>query len=52
MTVAILVVGEDVCADHFQGVIRKEDVRVTEKDKVKIEESFRVGDCVRGVVVG
>lgn len=26
-------------------------MRATEKDKVKIEESFRVGDLVRGVVV-
>ena len=49
--VAILIVGEHVCADAFAGVVRREDVRGWEVDKVKIEESFRVGDLVRGVVV-
>lgn len=50
-TVEILVVGEVVCREGFQGMIRREDVRATEKDRVKIEESFRVGDLVRGVVI-
>ena len=68
-TVAILVVGEAVCEDEFQGVIRYvtfchysrwlltvsthrvQDVRATEKDKVKIVESFRPGDIVRAQVV-
>ena len=35
----------------FQGIIRREDIRAMEKDKVKVEESFRVGDLVRGEVV-
>jgi exosome complex component CSL4 len=43
--VAILVVGE------WQGLIRVQDVRATEKDRVKIFESFRPGDVVRAVVV-
>ncbi|KAF2252200.1 hypothetical protein BU26DRAFT_252675 [Trematosphaeria pertusa] len=47
----ILVVNSSVCREPFQGMIRREDVRLTEKDKVKIEESFRVGDLVRGVVI-
>lgn len=50
-TVAILVVGETVCADEFQGVIRKEDVRATEKDKVILGASFLPGDIVRACVV-
>lgn len=37
--------------EEFQGIIRVQDVRATEKDKVKIGESFRGGDVVRGVVV-
>jgi exosome complex component CSL4 len=37
--------------EHFDGVIRVQDIRATEKDKVKIGESFRGGDVVRGVVV-
>jgi len=53
--VAILVVGDGeagrVCADEWAGVLRREDVRATEKEKVVIGESFRVGDVVRGVVV-
>jgi exosome complex component CSL4 len=47
----ILTVDDVVCREAFGGQIRREDVRATEKDKVKIEESFRVGDVVRGVVI-
>lgn len=43
--------GEDVCGDEWQAVVRKEDVRATEKEKVVCAEGFRVGDLVRGVVV-
>lgn len=43
--------GENVCGDEWQAVVRKEDVRATEKDKVVCAEGFRVGDVVRGVVV-
>lgn len=37
--------------DEFTGVIRVQDVRATEKDKVKIADCFRGGDVVKGVVV-
>lgn len=50
-TVAILVVGNDVCKDEFNGVIRREDVRATEKDKVVLGDGFRPGDIVRALVV-
>jgi exosome complex component CSL4 len=50
-TVAILVVGETVLEGEWQGLIRVQDVRATEKDKVKIFESFRPGDIVRAQVV-
>jgi exosome complex RNA-binding protein Csl4 len=36
---------------EWQGLIRVQDVRATEKDKVKIFESFRPGDIVRAMVV-
>lgn len=49
--VAILVVDENVCADEWAGVVRKEDVRATEKEKVVVGDSFRVGDVIRGEVV-
>jgi exosome complex component CSL4 len=49
--VAILVVGETVLDGEWQGTIRVQDVRATEKDRVKIFESFRPGDVVRAVVV-
>jgi exosome complex component CSL4 len=38
--------------EEFTGVIRVQDVRSTEKDKVKIADCFRGGDVVRGAVVG
>jgi exosome complex component CSL4 len=50
-TVAILVVGETVLDGEWQGLIRVQDVRATEKDRIKIFESFRPGDIVRAVVV-
>jgi exosome complex component CSL4 len=40
-----------VAPPGFQGTIRSQDVRATEKDRVKIVESFAIGDVVRGVVV-
>ena len=50
-SVAILVVGETVLDGEWQGLIRVQDVRATEKDKVRIFDSFRPGDIVRAVVV-
>jgi len=50
-SVTILVVGETVLDGEWQGLIRVQDVRATEKDKVKIFESFRPGDIVRAVVI-
>lgn len=37
--------------EEFTGVIRSQDVRATEKDKVKIGDCFRGGDVVKGVVI-
>ncbi|KAI5865509.1 hypothetical protein GGS23DRAFT_559581 [Durotheca rogersii] len=50
-TVAILVVGDTVLEAEWQGLVRAQDVRATEKDKVKIYESFRPGDIVRARVI-
>lgn len=43
--------GEDPSGLDFSGVIRQQDVRLTETDKVKVGECFRVGDLVRARVV-
>ncbi|KIJ68325.1 hypothetical protein HYDPIDRAFT_124691 [Hydnomerulius pinastri MD-312] len=37
--------------EEFTGVIRTQDVRATEKDKVKIGDCFRGGDVIKGVVI-
>ena len=37
--------------EEFTGVIRVQDVRATEKDRVKIADCFRGGDVVKGLVV-
>jgi exosome complex component CSL4 len=50
-TVVIQQVGETVLQTEWQGVIRVQDVRATEKDKVKIHESFKPGDIVRAQVI-
>jgi len=49
--VAILICGDTVLEAEWQGVIRVQDVRATEKDRIKIYESFRPGDIVRAEVV-
>ncbi|KAK4138766.1 hypothetical protein BT67DRAFT_21428 [Trichocladium antarcticum] len=49
--VAILVCGDTVLDAEWQGLIRVQDVRATEKDRVKIYESFRPGDIVRAEVI-
>ncbi|PWN22592.1 hypothetical protein BCV69DRAFT_257534 [Microstroma glucosiphilum] len=43
--------GEDPAGLDFSGVIRSQDVRLTETDKVKMGECFRVGDLVRARVI-
>jgi exosome complex component CSL4 len=43
--------GEHTCRDVFPATIRQQDIRATEIDKVKVTESFRVGDVVRAVVI-
>lgn len=52
VTVEILVIDDRVCREAFQGIVRREDVRATEKDRVVVADSFRVGDIIRGIVVG
>ncbi|KAK0720082.1 putative exosome 3 [Lasiosphaeris hirsuta] len=49
--VAILICGDTVLDAEWQGLIRVQDVRATEKDRVKIYESFRPGDIVRAEVI-
>jgi exosome complex component CSL4 len=49
--VVIQQVGSTVLQTEWQGVIRVQDVRATEKDKVKIYESFKPGDIVRAQVI-
>ncbi|KAF3910794.1 hypothetical protein ABW20_dc0102571 [Dactylellina cionopaga] len=50
-TASIFVVNNRICGDEFQGVIRVQDVRLTEVDKVKVFTSFRPGDIVRAKVI-
>ncbi|EPY51179.1 exosome subunit Csl4 [Schizosaccharomyces cryophilus OY26] len=50
-TVSISVV-DDICVkEEFQGVIHVQDIRATEKNKVKVQNSFRPGDIVRALVL-
>jgi exosome complex component CSL4 len=37
--------------EEFTGLVRVQDVRATDKDRVKIGDCFRGGDVVRGLVV-
>lgn len=37
--------------EEFTGVVRAQDIRAAEKDKVRMGDCFRGGDVVRGIVV-
>lgn len=53
-TLSILALGSTgsaVLKEALPGLIRQQDIRATEIDKVKVNESFRVGDVVRAVVI-
>ncbi|KAI9366768.1 hypothetical protein DFJ73DRAFT_890871, partial [Zopfochytrium polystomum] len=50
-TLSILIVGGVPCSENFQGVIRVQDVRATEKDKVQIYKCYRPGDIVKAQVI-
>ncbi|KAJ1974518.1 hypothetical protein H4R35_003568 [Dimargaris xerosporica] len=50
-TVAIMMVDASPCKEDYQGIIRSQDVRVTEKDQVKMHLCFRPGDMVRAQVI-
>ena len=48
----ILAVGSQMLAEPFHGVLRKEDVRATEKDSVDMYKSFRPADFIRARIIG
>lgn len=48
---SILAVSSTVATHPFRGILRAQDVRSTEKDKVKLADCFRVGDIVRAQVI-
>eukprot|EP00243_Klebsormidium_subtile_P004205 TRINITY_DN18004_c0_g1_i1.p1 TRINITY_DN18004_c0_g1~~TRINITY_DN18004_c0_g1_i1.p1 ORF type:complete len:194 (-),score=37.31 TRINITY_DN18004_c0_g1_i1:172-753(-) len=50
-TADILCVGPRAVTQKFTGIIRQQDVRATEIDKVEIATSFRPGDIVRAEVL-
>lgn len=39
-------------SEEFTGVIRLADIRLTERDKIKMGDCFRLGDLVKARVVG
>ncbi|KAL3695131.1 hypothetical protein R1sor_008782 [Riccia sorocarpa] len=48
---AIVCVGQKAVREKFTGIIRQQDVRATEIDKVDMPSSFRPGDIVRAEVI-
>ncbi|XP_065364009.1 exosome complex component CSL4 [Calliphora vicina] len=43
---SILSIGEHVLEQNYRAMLRKEDVRSTEKDRVEMYKSFRPGDII------
>ena len=44
-------IGDVVLTRAYRGILRKEDVRATEKDRVELYKSFRPGDIILARVV-
>jgi len=49
--VHILCVGDGVLSSPFRGLLRKEDVRATERDRVELYRCFRPGDIALARVI-
>ena len=49
--VSILCIGDNVLDKSYRGILRKEDVRATEKDRVDMYKSFRPGDIILARIV-
>ncbi|XP_057801910.1 uncharacterized protein LOC131017191 [Salvia miltiorrhiza] len=47
----IVCVGPKSVREKFTGIIRQQDVRATEIDKVEMHSSFRPGDIVKALVL-
>lgn len=43
---SIRCIGDTVLSTSFRGVLKKEDIRATEKDRVEVYKSFRPGDII------
>jgi len=50
-SVSIMCVGDKALKETSSGIIRVQDVRATEADKVEIYKSFRPGDIVRAEII-
>mmetsp|Transcript_88209 Transcript_88209/g.175211 ORF Transcript_88209/g.175211 Transcript_88209/m.175211 type:complete len:188 (+) Transcript_88209:127-690(+) len=48
---AIVAVGETPLTEKFRGMIRKQDVRLFEVDKLRMTDCFRIGDFVRAQIL-
>lgn len=44
-------IGDIVLTRPYRGVVRRDDVRATEKDKIEMYKSFRPGDIILARVV-
>lgn len=50
-SVEIIAVHDQACREPFPGVVRAQDVRSVDRDRVRMHECFRPGDIVRAQVV-
>lgn len=48
---SIISIGEHILERNYKGLLRKEDVRATEKDRIEMYKCFRPGDVILAKVV-
>ena len=49
--VSIQMIDASPCSEPFSGLIRLQDIRATERDKVQVYDCFRPGDIIRASVI-
>ncbi len=47
----IIIINSQPVRSDFSGIVRKEDVRLVEIDKVELYKSFRPGDIIEAEVI-
>jgi len=49
--IQIVMIEDKPISEYFEGIIRKQDIRSFEIDKIKVDQQFKVGDFIKTKLV-